>query len=146
MSATVPVLDSLLVEYMSEAVIYADGDGLIRRWNPGAEALLGYTAAEAVGQSLDLIIPERLREPHWRGFDAALARGAAAHGRESRVTKALHKDGEARYVDMSFAVVLDDGGRAIGSVAVASDATRRYRDEQALRRRLAELEAAAGGH
>lgn len=135
-------LDSLLVDQMAEALIYADREGVIRRWNAGAEAIFGFAAGEALGQSLDLIIPERLREAHWRGFDAALARGKAQHGRISRITKALTRSGETIYVDMSFAVICDVAGAAIGSLAVAREASARYREEQALRRRLAELEAA----
>ena len=133
-------LDSLLIDQMAEALIFADRQGVIRRWNAGAEAIFGFTAEEAVGQSLDLIIPERLREPHWRGFAAAMERGAAQHGRISRVTKALTGGGNSIYVDMSFAVVTDGKGSVLGSVAVARDVSARYREEQALRKRLAELE------
>lgn len=144
MNALSPSLDSLLVDQMAEALIYADREGIIRRWNVGAEAVFGFSAGEAIGQSLDLIIPERLRAPHWRGFDAAMMRGAAQHGRVSRVTKALVRGGESIYVDMSFAVVCDGSGVAIGSVAVARDASARYREEQALKKRLAELEGSGG--
>lgn len=140
-----PDLDSLLVGQMAEALIYADREGVIRRWNTGAEAIFGFTAGEAIGRSLDLIIPERLREAHWQSFDAALARGAAQHGRVSRITKALTGSGDTIYVDMSFTVVCDATGAAIGSVAVAREATARYQEEQALRRRLAELEATGKG-
>lgn len=136
-------LDELLVDQMAEAVIHADREGVVRRWNTGAEALFGFTSGEAIGRSLDFIIPERLREAHWRGFDAALARGATQHGRISRITKALTRQGDTIYVDMSFAVVCDAMGNVVGSVAVARDATSRHREDQALRRRLAELEAAA---
>lgn len=127
-----------ILECMSEALIFADPRGIIRMWNPGAESLFGYTAAEAIGQSLDLIIPERLRKAHWDGFDRAMRLGATTHGRRSIITRALHKDGQQRYVDMSFAVVKNQAGETTGSAAVARDATDRYLEEKELRRRLAD--------
>jgi len=115
---------------MMEAVIHADRQGLIELWNPAAEALFGYPAAEAIGQSLDLIIPERLREAHWRGFDAAIASGRTRlHGRPT-VTRATHRSGATLYVEMSFALVFDAAGQVIGSVAVARDVTDRVLREK----------------
>ena len=115
-----------------DALIYADREGVIRAWNPGAEAVFGFSAAEALGQSLDLIIPERLRAAHWRGYERAMARGATSHGAQVRTTRGTHKeDGRKLYVDMSFGVVLDDAGSVLGSVAMARDVTERYLAEKA---------------
>lgn len=72
-----------IVEDIAEAVIFADPSGTIRAWNEGAAEAFGFTAEEAVGQNLDLIIPEKLREAHWRGFNAAIARGATVGGRRA---------------------------------------------------------------
>lgn len=119
-----------IIRGMSEALIFADTEGIIRNWNPGAEAVFGYASSEAVGQSLDLIIPERLRKAHWDGFNNALARGATVHGRRSMVTRSLHKDGQTVYVDMSFAVVKNAAGEVTGSVAIARDATQRILEEK----------------
>ncbi|MGE4426075.1 MAG: PAS domain S-box protein [Solirubrobacteraceae bacterium] len=119
------VRDAEILEQTAEAVIYADREGRIRRWNRGCVELFGFTADEALGQRLDLIIPERLRDAHWRAFDAAIGRGATNGGREARLTRVLAKDGERRYVEMSFAVVVGTDGRAHGSVAVARDVTQR---------------------
>lgn len=130
-----------IFECMSEALIFADPRGVIRMWNPGAESLFGHTAADALGQSLDLIIPERLRKPHWEGFDRALRLGATAHGRRSIITRALHKSGQQLYVDMSFAVVRNRAGETTGAMAVARDATDRYLEEKNLRHQLADLTA-----
>jgi len=125
-------LDQAIVRQMAEALIYANRDGVIERWNPAAQAMFGFTAEEALGQSLDLIIPERLRVAHWRGFGAAMASGKTRlHGRPT-LTKALHKSDNKLYVEMSFALVLDDSGKAIGSVAVARDVTERVAREQAV--------------
>ena len=116
-----------------DALIYADREGVIRAWNPGAEAVFGFSAAEALGQSLDLIIPERLRPAHWKGFHRAMARGTTSHGAEVRTTRGTHKDGRRLYVDMSFGVVKGDDGQVLGSVAMARDATARYEAEKARR-------------
>ena len=116
-----------LVAGTPDAVIYADREGTIRVWNDGAAALFGFSAAEALGQNLDLIIPERLRAAHWAGFDRAMETGTTKGGREVRVTRGLHKDGRRLYVEMSFGVALDArSGKAVGSVAMARDGTERY--------------------
>ncbi|MBK6615303.1 PAS domain S-box protein [Ottowia sp.] len=109
-----------------DALIYADDAGLVRVWNAGAAALFGFSAAEALGQSLDLIIPERLRAAHWAAYDRTLAAGATRGGTDVRTTRATHRDGRKLYVEMSFGVVLDGDGRALGSVAVARDGTARH--------------------
>ena len=113
-----------------DALIYADRQGVIRAWNPGAEAVFGFSAAEALGQSLDLIIPERLRAAHWHGFRRAMASGATSHGAQVRTTRGTHRDGRKLYVDMSFGVVKDEAGTVLGSVAMARDVTERYLAER----------------
>lgn len=136
-------LAEAIVEQMAEALIFADREGVIRAWNPAATALFGFAADQAVGRSLDLIIPERLRAPHWEGYDRAIARGVAQHYGESRITRALTDRGETIYVDMSFAVISDSDGQALGALAIARNATLRHQQEKALRERLAVLEQGA---
>ena len=132
-----PQTDSPLAERvlacMMEAVIHADRQGLIALWNPAAETMFGFSAAEAIGQSLDIIIPERLREAHWRGFHTAIASGRTRLNGRPTVTRALHKSGATLYVEMSFAMVCATTGEVIGSVAVARDATERVQREKAAR-------------
>lgn len=132
-----PQTDSPLAERvlacMMEAVIHADRQGLIELWNPAAETMFGFSNAEAIGQSLDIIIPERLREAHWRGFHAAIASGRTRLNGRPTVTRALHKSGATLYVEMSFAMVCATTGEVIGSVAVARDATERVQREKAAR-------------
>jgi len=130
-----------ILHSMPEAVIFCDLEGVIRVWNGGAEKVFGWSAAEAIGQSLDLIIPERMRKAHWDGFDQAIARGGVKPGRTSMITRSLHKVEEFIYVDMSFEMVRDESGKMLGSIAVARDATKRFNDEKALRKQLAELTA-----
>jgi len=124
-------LEALILEQTAEAVIYANREGVIERWNAAAAATFGYPAVEALGQKLDLMIPEHLRNAHWRGFDAAMASGKTRLGGRPTLTRGLHKSGKKLYVEMSFAVVLDDAGSTLGSVAVARDVTERVAREKA---------------
>lgn len=123
---------------MQEAVIYADLHGVIQSWNRGAEAIFGFSSDEAVGQSVDIIIPEKLRAAHWAGFNKAVAHGDILSSPGARMTRGLKKDGEQLYVEMSFAMVRSQSGEMTGSIAVARDATARYLAERAAR-----LQAAA---
>lgn len=126
-----PKLAEWILEQTTDAVIYAGRDGNIARWNQAASSLFGYSAAEAVGQNLDLIVPEHLRPPHWKGFDAAMASGSTRLAGRPALTRAAHKDGTKLYVEMTFAVVKDDAGTVVGSVAIARDVTERVQRERA---------------
>jgi PAS domain S-box-containing protein len=114
-----------IVEQTTDALIYADRDGVIVRWNQAAVTLFGFDRAEALGQSLDLIIPEHLRAPHWAGYRAAMASGSTRLAGRPSLTRAVRKDGSKLYVEMTFAVVKDDAGAVVGSVAIARDVTER---------------------
>lgn len=139
-----PNLPAHILEGIADGVIHADRDGYIRVWNEGAAEIFGFTAEEAIGQYLDLIIPERLREAHWKGFNAAVERGATTGGRTARLTRGVHKDPDRKvYVEMTFAVVLGDDGSCVGSVAVARDVTEKRLQEVEERKRRAEEKRAA---
>jgi PAS domain S-box-containing protein len=147
MTSPTPVADHLssdILRSMPEALIFSDLEGIIQQWNPGAQTVFGFSATEAIGQSLDLIIPERMRKAHWDGFNKAIARSGTLPGRASMITRALHKSGESIYVDMSFAMVKDASGQLLGSLAVARDATARFTEEKNLRRQLAEFQKLPG--
>jgi PAS domain S-box-containing protein len=133
-------LSAAIVEQVADAIIFADRSGTIRVWNAGAEAVFGYRADEALGRSLDLIIPERLRAAHWAAFERAIETGRTKYGRQALTTRSMKKDGSKLYVDLSFAVVSDAGGEVLGSVAVARDVTGRQAAEGESRKRLAALE------
>lgn len=121
-----------ILEAAADAIIYADRDGNIARWNRAAAALFGFSAEEALGQNLDLIIPEHLRAAHWRGFDAAMQQGITRLQGRPTLTRALHKSGRKLYVEMTFALVTDERtGGVRGSVAVARDVTERVEREKA---------------
>jgi PAS domain S-box-containing protein len=130
-----------IVEASSDAIIFADRGGLIRLWNRGAELVFGYSAAEAVGQSLDIIIPERLRRAHWDAFDWSVETGRTKHTDRVLTTRAVHKSGDKLYVDLSFGLAKDASGVALGAFAVGRDCTARYLAERAMKARVQELEA-----
>ena len=132
-----PALAEWIIEQASDALIYADQSGKIMRWNRAACRLFGYSAAEALGASLDLIIPEHLRAAHWAGFDKALDTGRMRLEGRPTLTRGLGKGGRKLYVEMTFALVKDARGRAIGSVAMARDATERVEKERAARSAMA---------
>jgi PAS domain S-box-containing protein len=135
MEDTLLLAESIL-EQIADAVIYADHSGTIMRWNHAAASLFGYSATEAIGQNLDLIIPEHLRTRHWLGFGAAMANGVLRLQGRPTLTRATHKTGSKLYVEMTFALVKDDiDGQVIGAVAVARDATERVEQERAAARR-----------
>jgi PAS domain S-box-containing protein len=141
----VTTLDTLidykqLVEALSDAVIVADLSGAIRFWNPAAERLFGFTETEALGNSLDLIVPERFRERHWTGYNRAMATGQTRYAHDVLRVPAVHKDG--RPLSIAFTVGLLHGpqGNVTGILAVIRDETARFAEDQNLRKRLTELE------
>ena len=124
-----------ILDQVADAVIYADRSGEIVRWNRAAAALFGFSAEEALGQSLDLIIPEHLRASHWRGFNAAMTEGIMKLQGRPTLTRALHKSGRKLYVEMTFAIVKGNAeGEVLGSVAMARDVTGRIERERAATR------------
>jgi PAS domain S-box-containing protein len=130
-----------IVQNAQDAIIFADRDGIIRLWNSGAEAVFGYRAEEAVGQTLDLIIPERLRARHWEGYRKVMGTGVTRYGREVLKVPGIRKDGTR--VSLEFTVILlrDGTGRLLGPAAILRDVTVRWEQEKAMRERLATLEA-----
>jgi PAS domain S-box-containing protein len=128
-------LDEMIIDQVADAVIYANRSGAIVRWNRASTALFGYSQQQAIGASLDLIIPEHLRAAHWKGFHAAIASGAMKLQGRPTLTRARHKSGRKLYVEMTFAIVKSDAeGEVIGSVAMARDVTERVERERAASR------------
>jgi PAS domain S-box-containing protein len=124
-------LDESILEQLADAVICADDNGTIMRWNHAAADLFGYSAAEALGQNLDLIIPEHLRAAHWHGFEAAMTNAVLKLQGRPTVTRSTHRTGRKIYIEMTFAVVKGQAGAARGAVAVARDVTRRIEQQRA---------------
>jgi PAS domain S-box-containing protein len=128
-----------LLTSTSDAIIAADKDNIVRFWNPGAERIFGYTCAEAVGQSLDIIIPERLRKRHWDGYQRVMAGGDSrySHG-DILAVPGVKKDGTAISIEFTIAPLTDDAGLLTGMVAVIRDVTAKFEEMRALRRKLAD--------
>ncbi|NYT84965.1 PAS domain-containing protein [Pollutimonas harenae] len=126
-------LSDWIIEQVSDALIYVDRVGKIERWNQAACTLFGYSAAEMLGNSLDPIIPEHLRAAHWKGFSAAVDSGKTRLQGRPTLTRAVHKNGQKLYVEMTFALVADAAGATVGSVAMARDVTERVEKERAAR-------------
>jgi PAS domain S-box-containing protein len=131
-----------IVEAMPEAVVYADREGIIRLWNRGAEAIFGYRQEDALGHTLDLIITERWRAQHWEGYRTVMRTDITRYGREVLAVPASRSDGARISIEFSIMLPTDRDGQVLGAVAVVRDVTTRWRQEQALRKRLAALEAA----
>ena len=130
-----------LVQAAGDAIIAADTDGKILLWNPAAERIFGFTAEEALGHSLDLIIPERLRSRHWEGYHRVMRTGQSRYGAEVLRVPALHKDGRALSIAFTVALLQAGDGGIQAIAAIVRDETARWEEERALRRRLTELEA-----
>ena len=123
-----------------DAIMFADRDGVIRLWNQGAERIFGCSAEKAIGQSLDLIIPEKLRERHWEGYHKTMATGETRYGTEMLAVPALHQNGSRMSTEFSIVLLQDDDGKPLGVAAIMRDITERRNQEKELRDRLAELE------
>ena len=130
-----------LVAAIGDAVIASDAKGAIVLWNPGAERMFGHTEAEALGQSLDLITPERLRKRHWDGFDKSMATGTTRYGHDVLRVPAVDKAGRALSIAFTVAMLFDAEGKVSAVASVIRDETDRFAEERALRKRLTELEA-----
>lgn len=130
-----------LVAAVGDAIIASDASGAIVLWNPGAERMFGYTETEALGNSLDLITPERLRQRHWDGYHKSMETGTTKYGSDLLRVPATHKDGRAMSIAFTVAMLFDDAHKVSAIVAVIRDDTSRFNDDRALRKRVAELEA-----
>ncbi len=136
-------ISGALIEQCPDAIVYADVAGVIRVWNRAAVRIFGFSQEQAIGKSLDIIIPESFREAHWRGFDRAISDRETKYVGRSLPTKALRADGTTIYVELGFSIVLGSDGEVLGALSSARDITVRHEKEREDRKRLRELEAAA---
>lgn len=135
-------LGRVLLESASDAIVYADGEGAIQFWNPGAERIFGFTAAEAVGQSLDIIIPEPQRARHWVGFRHVMATGESRYGHgDLLAVPGLRKDGSRVSLEFTIVPTLNEAGQMQGMMAILRDVTKRFEETRTLRRELAAARA-----
>lgn len=132
-------LGAAVLATRSDAVIAADRDGIIQFWNPGAERIFGQSAAEAVGQSLDIIIPERLRARHWEGYAKVMASGESRYGEgDVLAVPAIRKDGATISVEFTIVPLKDEAGAMTGMLAIMRDVTKRFEEMRALRKKAAQ--------
>jgi PAS domain S-box-containing protein len=132
-----------IVEESPIAILFADREGKIRLWNGGAEALFGFPAEEALGQSLDLIIPERQRARHWEGWEKVMATGVTRYGREVLAVPATRKDGSRISIEFNILLLRAASGEILGAAALIQDVTARWQREKEMKAHLAALEARA---
>lgn len=130
-----------LVGAIGDAVIAADPAGAITLWNPAAVRMFGHTEGEAMGQSLDLIIPQRQQQRHWDGYEKTMATGQTKYGNDVLRVPALHKDGHTLSIAFTVALLHAPDGKVSAIVAVIRDETARFGEERNLRKRLAEVES-----
>jgi PAS domain S-box-containing protein len=134
-----------IVEGSPDAVVFGDAKGIIRLWNAGAEAMFGFAASEAVGRSMDLIIPERLRARHWHGYQKVMATGQSRYGSgDLLAVPAITKDGRTISIEFTIQMLRGAEGEVLGPVAIIRDVTKRFQREKEMARRLKELEANVG--
>jgi PAS domain S-box-containing protein len=133
------ILAKALLSARSDAIVAADRDGIIRFWNPGAERIFGHASVETIGQSLDLIIPERLRKRHWDGFRHTIETGHSRYGEGDLLSvPAIRKDGATISVEFTIVPLKTEAGLMDGMVAVMRDVTARFEEMRQLKRKLAE--------
>ena len=132
---------SAVVAAVGDAIVACDHAGLITLWNPGAARLFGFTEAEALGQSLDIIIPERQRGRHWEGYNKTMATGITRYGNDVLSVPAIDKAGRTLSISFTVAMLFAPGNKVSQIVAVMRDETARFTKDRAMRKRIAELEA-----
>jgi PAS domain S-box-containing protein len=129
-----------IIEQAPDAILFSDHEGVIRLWNRGCELVFGFTAAEALGQSLDLIIPVKLRARHWEGYFRVMETGESAYGTNLLSVPALHKDGHQLSCAFSIVLLRDDSGKPMGVASIMRDVTDVWTREKSLKERISELE------
>jgi PAS domain S-box-containing protein len=132
-----------IVDNTQEAIIFADREGIIRLWNAGAETVFGYRAAEVLGQSLELIIPDRLRDQHRRGYRRVIETGMTQYDRKLLAVPAIRKDGARISLEFTVVLLRQATGDVLGVAAILRDVTARWEREKAMRARMAALEGKA---
>jgi PAS domain S-box-containing protein len=129
------------VQNAGDAMVAAAADGSIVLWNGAAERIFGYTQEEALGHSLDLIIPERFRARHWEGFHGVVRSGETRYGTELLRVPAVHKDGRRLSIAFTVALLRSQQEEIYAIGAIIRDETKRWEEERALRQKLAAFEA-----
>jgi PAS domain S-box-containing protein len=132
-------LAAAIIAASADAILATDREGVIRFWNPGAVRIFGFTEEEAVGASLDLIVPERLRQRHWEGYRRVVVTGATRYGAgDVLAVPALTKDGRQISVEFTIVLLRSPDRQVAGMAAILRDVTARFEETRRLKRQLAE--------
>jgi PAS domain S-box-containing protein len=132
------VLADAVLHTNSDAIVASDKDGIIQFWNPAAERIFGYTSVDAIGKSLDIIIPERLRARHWQGYRQVMATGESRYGQgDVLAVPGIRKDGTGVSLEFTIVPVRDETSQMSGMVAIMRDVTVRFEEMRALRQKIA---------
>lgn len=138
MSFDVERFSQVLLQTMSDAVVYADSKGIIRFWNDGAERIFGFEPGEALGQSLDIIIPDNLQKRHWDGYDKTMSTGESRYEAGALLAvPAIRKDGTRISVEFTIVPFREDTGEMAGIAAVMRDVTKQFEEMRSLRKQVA---------
>ncbi|MBV8454534.1 MAG: PAS domain S-box protein [Deltaproteobacteria bacterium] len=132
-----------IVDSASDAVVFADCDGIVRLWNAAAERIFGLRADEIVGKSMDPIIPENLRSRHWQGYEQTMKTGQTQYSRSLLAVPALRKDGTRISIEFTIALIRNGEGKLLGPAAIMRDVTARWNQDKELRKHLTALETQA---
>jgi PAS domain S-box-containing protein len=133
-------LGNALLGSASDAIIATDRDGVVTFWNPGAERIFGFSSADAVGQSLDLIIPDNLRSRHWAAFHRTMETGESRYGHGDLLSvPGLTKDRRRISVEFTIVILRDAQNHPAGTAAILRDVTKRFEETRELRRKLADF-------
>lgn len=135
-------LSRQIIGLAPDAILFSDRDGIIRLWNKGAERIFGFTAEQAIGKSLDLIIPENLRDRHWEGYRKTMATGETGYGTMLLSVPALHQSGSRLSTEFSISLLVDENDEPLGVAAIMRDVTERFRKDRALKEQIAALKSA----
>jgi PAS domain S-box-containing protein len=130
-----------LVAGAGDAVMVCDAAGTIQLWNTAATRIFGFSEAEALGQSLDLIIPMRQRGRHWEGYHKTMATAVTKYGADVLRVPALHKDGHSLSIAFTVSMLMGADGKVSGIAAIVRDESARFAEDRKLRARVVELEA-----
>ena len=133
-------LSRRIIADSNDAIMFSDRKGIISLWNRGAERMFGYTESEALGQSLDLIIPENLRGRHWEGYYRVMESGESHYSVDLLSAPALRKDGTRISTEFSMVLVKGDDGKVLGVAAIIRDVSARWQREKELKERIKVLE------
>ena len=134
-----------LVAGAGDAIIVCNAAGNIVLWNPAAERIFGFSEADALGRSLDLITPQRHQERHWEGYHKTMATGVTKYGADVLRVPALHKDGHTLSIAFTVSMLMSDEQKVTGIVALVRDETERFTELRDLRKRLVDLESRQNG-